>query len=61
MDTFLDAKLREKDIECSIKNTNDARLTDDRTITLSEVRYEKAEEEMGRLLLGQLGRLAFPE
>lgn len=47
MNTFLDTKLREKDIECSIENTDDARLTDDRAITLGEVGDEQAEEEMG--------------
>lgn len=61
MDTLLDTKFWNKDIEGGVEDTNNLRLTNDRTITLSKVRDQDAEEEMGRLLLSKGGRIAFAE
>jgi hypothetical protein len=37
VDAFLDTKLGNKDIESSIQNIDDSGLTDNRTISMSEV------------------------
>ena len=55
MDALFDTELWDENIESSVKNANNLCLTNDRTILLSKVGDEEAEEEMIGLFLRQLG------
>ena len=55
MDTFLNTKLRDVDVESSIQNANNLSLTDDRSVALRKVVNEDTQEEVSRLLLSQAG------
>ena len=59
MNSLLDAELGNKDVERSIKDTNNLGLPNDRSIPISEVRNKHTKEEVGRLLLSKCGRVAF--
>lgn len=59
VDTLLNAELGDEDVKGSIKNIDDTSLADDRSVTLSKVGDEQAQEEMCRLLLGKLGGITF--
>lgn len=53
MDTLLDSEVRNEDIECGVKDIDNLGLTNDRSVSLSEVVDENTEEQVSRLFLGQ--------
>jgi hypothetical protein len=53
MDTFLNTEFRHQHVECSIQDTNDSSLPNDRTVLLGQVRNECTEVQMGGLFLGK--------
>lgn len=53
MDALLDSEVRNEDIECGVKDIDNLGLTNDRSVSLSEVVDENTEEQVSRLFLGQ--------
>lgn len=56
---LLNAKLRDQDVERSVENADNLGGPDDGTVLLRQVGDEDAEEEVSRLLLSELRRVAF--
>lgn len=61
MDSLLNAKFGHENVESSVENADYFGLTDNRPIALGKVRYQDAEEKMGRLFLGKYGRIPLTE
>ena len=59
VDTLLDAELRYEHIEGSVQNPNDLGLTNNRAVPLGKVGDQDTEIQVRRLLLSELGRVAF--
>jgi hypothetical protein len=59
MDSLLNAKFGDEDVEGSVENTNYFGLTDNRCTSLCKIRNHDAEEKMGRLLLSKYGGVLF--
>lgn len=55
MDTLLNCKLGNENVERRVKNTNDSSLADDRAKALCEVGDEEAQEQVSGLLLSEFG------
>lgn len=59
VDSLFNTKLRNQYVEGCIKYIDNLGLTDNRSVSLGQVRNEDAEEEVGGLLLCQFRRIAF--
>jgi len=57
MDTLLDTKLRDDDVECGIQKADDLGLTNHRATALGQITDHQAEVQVGRLFLGQFGHV----
>lgn len=57
VNSLLDAELGDIDIKCSVQYANNLGLTHDRSIALSQVGNQQAQEEVSRLLLSELSRV----
>lgn len=55
MDAFFNAKLWYENVKCGIKDANNFGLSDDRPVTLCEVRDQNTQEQMSRLFLSEDG------
>lgn len=59
MNSLFNPELGDQNIESSVQNTDNFGLTNDRTISLSQIRDEHTQEQMSRLLLRKMGRVSF--
>lgn len=61
VDSLFNAEFRNQYVEGSIEYIDDPSLSDNRSVTLGQVRDKDAEEKMGGLLLRQFRRVSFTE